>query len=67
MDDIKFKWRETRQPLSTWKLRHFFGLYVLSRFVMRPVLYLPGIMSFYCLQPKNYINYGEFFHLNYPN
>lgn len=56
MDDIKFKWREMRQPLSTWKLRHFLGLYVLSRFVMRPVLYFPGIMCFYCLQPGRRLN-----------
>ena len=51
LDDIKFKAREMRQPLSSWRLRHFCALYALSRFVVRPVLYFPGIMSFYCLQP----------------
>eukprot|EP00484_Ammonia_sp_Unknown_P020999 CAMPEP_0197033680 /NCGR_PEP_ID=MMETSP1384-20130603/12028_1 /TAXON_ID=29189 /ORGANISM="Ammonia sp." /LENGTH=106 /DNA_ID=CAMNT_0042463521 /DNA_START=19 /DNA_END=335 /DNA_ORIENTATION=+ len=51
MDDVKFKWREMRQPLTSWKMRHFLGLYALSRFVMRPILYFPGILCFYCLQP----------------
>ena len=56
MDDIRFKAREMRQPLSTWKFRHFCGLYILSRFVMRPVLYFPGIISFYCIQPGRRFN-----------
>ena len=45
-----------RQPLNNWRLRHFFAIYCLSRFVLKPIMYFPGIFSFYCIQPGRRFN-----------
>ena len=59
-DDIKFRFREMRYPLHTWKIRHFIGVYILSRFFLRPILYYPGIACFYYIQPgRRYHNFFQ--------
>mmetsp|Transcript_14010 Transcript_14010/g.17252 ORF Transcript_14010/g.17252 Transcript_14010/m.17252 type:complete len:142 (-) Transcript_14010:67-492(-) len=45
-----------KYPLKKWKIRHYFGLYVLSRFVLKPVMYFPGILSFYYILPGRRFN-----------
>ena len=50
LDDLRYRWTQARQPLHKWKLRHWIALYCLQRFVLKPIMYAPGILAFYHLR-----------------
>lgn len=51
VDDIHFKWRETKQPLSQWKWRHYTSLCIFQHYIIRPIQFLPGVIACFYFQP----------------
>lgn len=51
VDDLHFKWRETKQPLSQWKWRHYLSLVIIQHYIIRPISFFPGVFACFYFQP----------------